>query len=317
MRDLEGEHIMIELRNITKVYKAKSKTKPFIKAVDHVSLTVEDGSIVGLLGPNGAGKSTMIKMILGVLYPTEGEALINGMNSYQYRKRLMKNIGIVFGQRSQLWWDLPPVDTFELFRRMYGVENKVFENTLNELVDKLDVEKIIQTPVRFLSLGQRMKCEIIAALCFQPQIIILDEPTLGLDVVAKETIRNFLRKINRERKVTILLATHDLADVEAICDRVIVINHGRVLFDDSSETIRHMQEKKRQAEMIFIPSKPDMEIPFACERELYDGKQTIKITGSQQVITGAVNWCFQHGDVEDVIIKKQSIEKIVMELYDK
>lgn len=307
---------MIELKDITKVYKARGKEKSPVHAVDHVSLEIEDGSIVGLLGPNGAGKSTMIKMILGVLYPTEGAALINGMNSYQYRKKLMRDIGTVFGQRSQLWWDLPAADTFELFRKMYGVEKEVFERTLTELVDMLGVGKIVQTPVRFLSLGQRMKCEIIAALCFDPKIIILDEPTLGLDVVSKEAIRSFLKKINRERKVTILLATHDLADVEAICDRVIVINHGKILFDDSSETIRHMQGKKRQAEIIFVPDGPDKKLPFECETESYDGKQTIKITGTSQIITGAVNWCFQNGGVEDVIIKKQSIEKIVMELYD-
>ena len=307
---------MIELKNITKVYKPRGKGKSSVHAVDHISLEFEEGSVVGLLGPNGAGKSTMIKMILGVLYPTEGEALINGMNSYQHRRKLIKDIGIVFGQRSQLWWDIPPSDTFELFRKMYGVEKEVFERTLKELINMLDVGTVVQTPVRFLSLGQRMKCEIIAALCVSPKIVILDEPTLGLDVVSKEAIRTFLKKINQERKVTILLATHDLADVEAICDRVIVINHGKILFDDSSETIRQMQERKREAEIIFVPDGADKKLPFVCEKEIYDGKQTLKMTGTSQMITEAVNWCFQNGDVEDVIIKKQSIEKIVIDLYN-
>lgn len=294
----------------------KRKEKKSVIAVDHISLIIEKGSIVGLLGPNGAGKSTLIKMILGVLYPTSGEVEICGMNSYKHRTKLMKSIGIVFGQRSQLWWDLPSMDSFELIRKMYDVSKEKFHATVNEMVELLEAQEIVKTPVRYLSLGQRMKCEIIAALCFQPDIIILDEPTIGLDIAAKESIRQFLKQVNQERKVTILLATHDLADVEAICNRVIVVNQGKVLFDDTDEKIREKQSEKRQAEIIFMPYQDDIELPGECIRSEIGGKQIIKLVGSSQQITEVVNWCFRNGRVEDVNITRQSIEKVIMDLYN-
>lgn len=202
---------MIEFCNITKQYKAKNVkkrkecTSKDILAVDNISLTIEKGSVVGLLGPNGAGKSTLIKMLLGVLYPTSGEALIENMNTFKHRTKLMKRIGIVFGQRSQLWWDLPPIESFEFVRKMYDVDKDVFQSTIEEMVDSLHAEDLIHQPVRYLSLGQRIKCEIIAALCFRPDYIILDEPTIGLDIAAKDAIRNFILHMNHQYGSTILI----------------------------------------------------------------------------------------------------------------
>lgn len=310
---------MIELKNLTKIYQKSGSRKKGLSedvlAVDHISLSIEKGSIVGLLGPNGAGKSTTIKMLLGVLYPTEGEALIDGKNTFKHRTKLMKRIGIVFGQRSQLWWDLPPTDSFELVRKMYGVEKRQFQETVEELTALLEAEELINQPVRYLSLGQRMKCELIASLCFQPDIIILDEPTIGLDIATKESIRAFLKQTKIQRNTTVLLATHDLGDVEAICDRVIVINHGKILFDDSYTEISHRQNREKDLKILCTGSLTKANAPFPCEIQQLGSKTILTLTGTTKQIMEAVPWCMENSSVEDVTISNQSIEKVVLDLY--
>jgi ABC-2 type transport system ATP-binding protein len=202
-----------------------------IQAVRAVSFSLAEGELVGYLGPNGAGKSTTIKMLTGLLVPTSGDILVDGFVPWRDRQRYVARIGAVFGQRTTLWWDLPVIESFELLQPMYRIPMQRFRRNLDDFVQLLDMQEFLNTPVRALSLGQRMRADLCAALLHEPRLVFLDEPTIGLDVVAKERIRQFIRYIHRERGVTILLTTHDLSDVERLCERIMILDHGQVLFD--------------------------------------------------------------------------------------
>lgn len=215
-----------------------SNDRKEVSAVKNVSFSVPRGEFVGYIGPNGAGKSTTVKMLTGILHPTDGHALVNGLSPQRERQRLAREIGVVFGQRTQLWWDLPTVDSFDILSAMYEVGREEYRAFLKEFDDLLELGEFLDTPVRRLSLGQRMRAELAAALIHSPSVLFLDEPTIGLDVVAKGRIRTFLTKINRERGVTILLTTHDLRDIEELCERVVMINHGSLIYDGMLESLR-------------------------------------------------------------------------------
>jgi len=203
------------------------------RAVDGVSFSVEEGELIGYIGANGAGKSTTIKMLTGILVPTSGEIEVAGLTPWRQRARNALNIGVVFGQRSQLWWDLPLIESFKLIAKMYHMERPRYEANLAHFRELLELDEFINTPVRQLSLGQRMRGDLAAALLYDPRIVYLDEPTVGLDVLAKERIRGFIETMNRERKTTVLLTTHDLGDVERLCRRIILIDQGKLLYDGS------------------------------------------------------------------------------------
>jgi len=205
--------------------------KKTVRAVDDISFTIEPGEIIGYIGPNGAGKSTMIKMLSGILHPTSGEIRVCGISPQQNRKAVVQNLGVVFGQRTQLYWDLQLRESFELLRRIYRVDAKTFRENMEMLQDILGLEDFIGRPVRQLSLGQRMRGDLAAAMLHSPSILFLDEPTIGLDAEAKYAIRNFIREINKARKVTVILTTHDLDDIEKLCSRVIVVNRGKIVED--------------------------------------------------------------------------------------
>ncbi len=215
-----------------------SQEKREVRAVTDVSLKIRPGEFVGYIGPNGAGKSTTVKMLTGILHPTSGEAWVDGLCPQRQRQALARRIGVVFGQRSQLWWDLPTIDSFEILSAMYEVEPARYREFLKEFDDLLGLGEFLDTPVRRLSLGQRMRAELAAALIHRPPVLFLDEPTIGLDVVAKTRMREFLRQINTRHRVTILLTTHDLRDIEELCERVVVINHGHVIYDGSLDSLR-------------------------------------------------------------------------------
>src|SRR5579872_6818695 len=207
-------------------------------AVEDVNLTMEAGELVGYIGPNGAGKSTTIKMLTGILVPTSGDIHVAGLVPHQKRKENARNIGVVFGQRSQLYWDLPLRESFELLRAIYDVPRARYRRNLDEFVEILEMEEFLDTPVRQLSLGQRMRGDFAAALLHDPRVIYLDEPTIGLDVLAKEAIREFVKRINEDRGTTIILTTHDLADVERLCKRIILIDDGTIIYDGGVEHIK-------------------------------------------------------------------------------
>ena len=222
----------------------KRKTR-VVRAVDDISFTVEPGELVGYIGPNGAGKSTAIKLMSGVLCPDSGEIEVMGRTPWKQREQHVSQIGVVFGQKSQLWWDTPAADSFELLRDIYKVPQRDYRRRLDELVGLLDAGMLLKTPVRQMSLGQRMKCELIAALLHGPRILFLDEPTIGLDAVTRLAVRDFLTDLNRREGVTMLLTTHDMDDVEALCRRVMVVGHGKLLFDGGMDALRNTYAPNR------------------------------------------------------------------------
>lgn len=209
-----------------------------IHALDDISFTIPDGEMVGYIGPNGAGKSSTIKVLSGILVPDSGTCQVNGMVPWKNRKEYVKDIGVVFGQRSQLWWDVPIIDSFELLRDIYNIPPTTYEDNLKELTELLNLEDLLKTPTRQLSLGQRMRCEIAASLLHSPKILFLDEPTIGLDAVSKLAVRDFIRKLNQQRKTTILLTTHDMQDIEALTNRILLIGKGRLLYDGSLNELK-------------------------------------------------------------------------------
>lgn len=253
---------MIEVKQLCKTYKVAKRTGglnaaiktffhkeyEYVKALDHISFTIHDGEMVGYIGPNGAGKSSTIKILSGILTPDSGSCNINGRTPWKSRIAHVKDIGVVFGQRSQLWWDVPVIDSFELLKDIYHIPKEVYESNIEELSNLLNLKEIIKTPTRQLSLGQRMRCEIAASLLHNPKILFLDEPTIGLDAVSKLAVRDFILERNRIHKTTVILTTHDMQDIEALTKRIILIGKGKVLLDGDLEHIFH--EKDSLDEMV-------------------------------------------------------------------
>lgn len=245
---------MIEMKGISKTYRIRKREAGIgsavkalftrdcteIHALKEMSFIIPDGQIVGYIGPNGAGKSTTIKILSGILRPDSGECTVNGMVPWEDRKKYVSKLGVVFGQRSQLWWDVPVIESFQLLRDIYRVERGEFQSNLRRLTEQLDLQSFLNAPVRLLSLGQRMRCEIAASLLHSPEILFLDEPTIGLDAVSKLKVREFIQSENRERKITVILTTHDMQDIDALCHRVLLIGKGQLLLDGSIEEIRAM-----------------------------------------------------------------------------
>ena len=243
---------MIEFHDICKSYRVarresglgnavKSVFKreySIINAIDNISFSISDGEMVGYIGPNGAGKSTTIKILSGILTPDSGTCLVNGQVPWKDRKEYVRQIGVVFGQRSQLWWDIPVMDSFELLQAIYSIPAPKYRSKLDELTQLLNLEELLKTPTRQLSLGQRMRCEIAASLLHEPKLLFLDEPTIGLDAVSKIAVRDFIKKMNEEHKTTVILTTHDMQDIEAITNRVILIGKGQKLLDGTLDDLR-------------------------------------------------------------------------------
>ena len=248
---------MIELKNITKTFKVarrnaglKEAFKSFfrreyeyIHALKNISFKISDGEMVGYIGPNGAGKSSTIKIMSGILNPDGGECVINGRTPWKDRINHVKEIGVVFGQRSQLWWDVPVIDSFELIKDIYKTSSETYKNNLDELTQILDLSQIIRTPARQLSLGQRMRCELAASLLHSPKILFLDEPTIGLDAVSKIAVRSFIKRINKEKNTTVILTTHDMQDIEAITERILLIGKGEILLDGFVSDLKRRENK--------------------------------------------------------------------------
>ena len=243
---------MITMENVCKSYKVAKRNAGFgeackalfhrkyevIQALNHVSFTIEEGEMVGHIGPNGAGKSSTIKILSGILTPDSGMCVVNGQIPWKNRTEYVRQIGVVFGQRSQLWWDIPVIDSFELLKEIYSISTPQYKNKLEELTQLLQLQEILKTPTRQLSLGQRMRCEVAASLLHEPRLLFLDEPTIGLDAVSKLAVRDFIKKMNQEHKTTVILTTHDMQDIEAIAERVILIGKGQILLDGTLDELR-------------------------------------------------------------------------------
>jgi ABC-2 type transport system ATP-binding protein len=289
-----------------------------VRAVRDISFNVAAGEIVGYVGPNGAGKSTTIKMLTGILVPTTGEATVAGFVPWTQRKQLARQIGVVFGQRTQLWWDLPLIESLELLRFIYQVPAARFAANLDELRDLLALDPFLTTPVRQLSLGQRMRGDLAAAMLHEPPLLYLDEPTIGLDVVAKARVREFLARINRERGVTILLTTHDMADVEHLCRRMLIIDHGRLLYDGSVEALRHRYGRHR---ILVVDLQPGASLDgvtlSGVELKRAEGpRHWLRFDRDETTAADLIAAVVARVPVQDVMIEEPAIEEIIRQIYE-
>lgn len=287
----------------------------FKDALKHVSFCIEEGEIVGYIGPNGAGKSTTIKLMTGILTPDSGKCTVFGFNPSLDRKKYVSTIGVVFGNRSQLLWDLPVIDSFYLLKKIYRISSIKFENNLNRLSQMIRITEILNIPVRQLSLGQRMRCEIIAALLHEPKVLFLDEPTLGLDAISKVAVRDFIKEINIEKKITIILTTHDMTDIEALSERVILIGSGQKLYDGRLDLIKKKYTKFKKLtvmveqcneSLVDLKKLKNIRINKKLKNEIiieYDNEQikAEKILESIKLATNIINWNVTSLTIEEII----------------
>lgn len=305
---------IIEMQGVKKYYKIAKREKGMLetlanlfnrkyetkKAVDDISFSIKPGEIVGFIGPNGAGKSTTVKILSGILYPDAGTVQIDGFIPYKQRKQYVKHIGVVFGQKSQLNWDLPLIESFELMKFIYRIPQKEYEENLKLFIDLLDMEDFINQPVRQLSLGQRMRGDIVASLLHSPQIVFLDEPTIGLDVVAKERIREFVRYMNKTRHTTIIFTTHDMQDIEKVCDRLIMIDKGKKVYDGSIHEIKSRYANFKTIELL-----------------LEDGSKELKTFDiSVTPMSAVMEQLFSEKNIRDITICESEIDDIIRDIYE-
>lgn len=291
-----------------------------VLAVDSISFTVQPGELVGYIGPNGAGKSTSIKMLTGILQPTSGEMSVKGYHPFRQRKEYTKHIGVVFGQRTQLWWDIAVEESFRLLAKIYDVPKADYDSRLGNLSEILGLGELLRTPVRKLSLGQRMRCDLAASLLHNPQVVFLDEPTIGLDAVAKDSIRSFLRRVNREFKTTILLTTHDLKEIEELCKRIIVLDHGRIIFDGRLSEIKNLPGLTRTITVDFAGEAPLERLQGELgEKISLQRESSRRLEGSfdprKLPAAELIRALFSAGEVADLAITEPSIEEVIMKLY--
>ncbi|RYB90464.1 ATP-binding cassette domain-containing protein [Nocardioides oleivorans] len=294
----------------------RRRVRDEVRAVHDLTFSVEAGEMVGYIGPNGAGKSTTIKMLTGILVPSGGEVRVAGLDPSRDRVALARRIGVVFGQRSTLWWDLPLRDSFDLLQKMYRIPPARYRENLDRFVDLLDLGAQLDTPVRQLSLGQRMRGDITAALLHDPEVLYLDEPTIGLDVVSKGRLREFLRALNAERGTTLLLTTHDLQDIEALCDRVIVIDHGTSVYDGSLAGLHAQGGSTRTLVVDLVDEAPPIDVPGASVRKVEGPRQWLSFPSdaSAAPVVAAVAAAY---DVADLSIQEPDIEDVIRDLYSR
>ena len=341
---------VIELRNVDKEFKVLnrheglkgsfqdlfSRDYKIIKAVNDVSMTIKPGEIVGYLGPNGAGKSTTIKMMTGVLQPTRGEILVNGKVPYKNRTANAQNIGVVFGQRSQLWWSLPLIESFKLLKDIYNISDKDYKDMLTLYESLVDIKDLYSKPVRQMSLGQRTLSDILAAFLHNPPIVFLDEPTIGLDVSMKAKIRNLIKALNKEKNTTVILTTHDMGDVDALCERIVIIDKGTMLYDNDIEHLRSffgayrtllIKTKKHPEELTDDEKKAELDAVEAMVKEDFADKEftfsstdegwcSILIDESQVRLMKVLNHIQEKIKVYDVRLEEISTESVIRKIYE-
>jgi ABC-2 type transport system ATP-binding protein len=318
---------MIEVQNLEKTFRVHRKTRgglfgafrrevALVHAVSGVSFTVRAGEMVGYVGPNGAGKSTTIKMLTGILQPSGGVLRVDGLDPARQRRELARRIGVVFGQRTQLWWDSPLIDSFELLRHIYRVSGQAYSQRLQRFTEMLELGPFLQTPVRQLSLGQRMRGDLAAALLHDPAILYLDEPTIGLDIVAKARIRDFLAELNRERGVTVLLTTHDMADIERLCSRLLIIDHGHVIYDGALDAIKEQLGGERTVVVDLEEPAPPLAVPGATVTRVEGPRQWLAIRRGETTAARVVAAVAASARLRDLTVEEPAIEDIVRRIYE-
>lgn len=318
VRDLRKEFKVYQHREgfLGAIRNLASSEHSVVKAVDGISFEVDEGQIVGYVGPNGAGKSTTIKMLTGILVPTSGEIDVDGLVPYKSRKENARRMGVVFGQRTQLWWDLPVIESFQLLRRIYRVPLDRYERNIEIFHDLLSIGEFINTPVRKLSLGQRMRCDLAAALLHDPPTLYLDEPTIGLDVVAKQRVRDFLKGMNSERKTTIILTTHDLSDVEKLCDRMMIIDHGKIIYDGTVEEIKQRYGKKRRLVVDLAGDYNEIVVSGAETTQRLDHRVWLQFDRDKVSASQLITQITKKYEILDLTIEEPEIETIVAGIYE-
>lgn len=321
----------IEVKNVSKTFKI-SKRRSGVpgmlanlfapkyekkEAVKNIGFNIEKGEMVGFIGPNGAGKSTTIKMLSGILYPDSGEINVGGYIPYKQRKSYVGRIGVVFGQKSQLQWDLPVIDSFELLKAIYSVPDDIYKKNLNRFTEMLDMSGFIDQPVRQLSLGQKMRADIVAALIHSPEIVFFDEPTIGVDVVGKETIRSFIRELNEQDNVTMIFTTHDMQDIEKTCKRLIIIDEGAKVYDGTLSGIRKKYGTSRQLDVEFGSKEDIAPIDKVEIVELENNKKRFVFENKEVHINELMNHLLSNYNVRDINISEPEIESIIRRIYNK
>ena len=328
---------LIEVENLIKSYKTFKRKEglrgafvnlfkreyEFVQAVDNVSFHVEPGEILGYIGPNGAGKSTTIKILTGILTPTDGKVAVNGLVPYKQRQQHVKNIGVVFGQRTQLWWDIAVIEAFTLLRDIYEVSKTDFQTQLKKFDEVLDIGPLLHTPVRKLSLGQRVRCDIAASLLHNPPVVFLDEPTIGLDVAVKSNIREFIKEMNASLGTTMILTTHDLSDIEYLCQRSLIIDQGKIIFDGDLQQAKDELARTRKIqvdlyERVDIDSMRDQlkmaKLEFTRRN---DYSLTISFDKDEISAVDIIQKILDHFHPRDIKIEEPTIEAVVKEIYQK
>lgn len=285
------------------------------QAVKDISFSIEQGEMVGFIGPNGAGKSTTIKMLSGILYPDCGEIRVNGYIPYKQRKDYVGRIGVVFGQKSQLQWDLPVIDSFELLKAIYRIPDEVYRKNLDRFTQMLDMGGFLNQPVRQLSLGQRMRADIVAALLHSPKIVFFDEPTIGVDVTGKERIRNFICELNQQDNVTMLFTTHDMQDIEKTCDRLVIIDEGSKVYDGTLQGIREQYGTTRQLDVEFAGEEKIAPMHKVEIIDLEDNKKRFVFENKDVHINELMNDLLNNYSVRDINISEPEIESIIRRIY--
>lgn len=319
---------MIELKGISKSFRISKRNAglglavkalfkrdyEIIHALDDISFTIEDGEMVGYIGPNGAGKSTTIKIMSGILNPDRGECIINGRIPWKDRINHAKDIGVVFGQRSQLWWDVPVADSFDLLKDIYRIPDSTYRKNVKLLTEMLRIGEIIKTPVRQLSLGQRMRCEIAASLLHSPKILFLDEPTIGLDAVSKIAVRDFIKNINRENGTTVILTTHDTQDIEALTKRIILIGKGRVLLDGGLDDLKQKFNKNRKITIDYNGELSELSAGLSFV-ESYPGHTVLSVDTEIMTVSDAIAYLAGKVEITDFSVESATMDDIVVGLY--
>lgn len=319
---------MIELRNINKTFKVAKRNAGFkealkslfnreytyIHALKDVSFTIGDGEMVGYIGPNGAGKSSTIKIMSGVMSPDSGECVINGRVPWKDRKAHVSEIGVVFGQRTQLWWDVPVADSFDLLKDIYRISDEDYKRTSSRLIELLDIGEIVKTPARQLSLGQRMRCEIAASLLHNPKILFLDEPTIGLDAVSKIAVRDFIKAVNRENKTTVILTTHDMQDIEALTERILLIGKGRILLDGTLDELKTRNSSRKTLAVVYAGNAFPPTDKISVVKDI-GGHAEIVVDTEEISVAQAIAYVTSVVEVKDISVKGASVDETVVSLY--
>lgn len=321
---------LIKAENLSKTFKIYSQgegirgyLKSFVKrdyeevhAVEGLNLEIESGEMIGYIGSNGAGKSTTVKMLTGILEPTSGEIEVDGRDPHKHRKKNAMNIGVVFGQKTQLWWDLPVKESFKLLKEIYEVSDEVYDERIEEFNEVLQLDEFWEQPVRKLSLGQKMRCELAAAFLHHPKIVYLDEPTIGLDVAVKERIRDFIRKMNENENITVMLTTHDIGDIEDLCKRIVVLDEGKKIYDGSLDKLVNRFSSRRLVMQVERPE--DFELEAEGVKEIKNTEEGLEVVFDREVISASdlMRIILEDYEVQDFQIREPDIEEVVKKVYN-